>query len=98
MVLVGQNTILVDGVAVGSSRAIAEIDRVTQVDELGRLLASKRALWLAVQPNKPFPGECVLMVDQGVPAIVVKSVFHTAVRAGYPRVSFMVRKLSAQGS
>jgi hypothetical protein len=97
LVSVSQGIILVDGVPAGSSRAIAESGRLSRLDELAQILESKRALWLSVQPKKPFPGECVLMIDQDVPAVVVKSVFHTAVRAGYPRVSFMVKKLPRGG-
>ena len=36
-------------------------------------LRNKRELWKQVQPNKPFPGVCILQVDQNVPALVVKS-------------------------
>ena len=64
-----------------------------KVDELFNMLRSKRELWKQVQPNKPFPGVCILQVDQNVPALVVKSVFQTAAFAGYPNVSFMVGKL-----
>jgi biopolymer transport protein ExbD len=93
MVAVSHGTILVDGVAAGSAREAAETGRLTRIDELGKILEQKRALWRTVQPNKPFPGVCVLQIDQDVPAIVVKSVFATVVRAGYPEVSFMVRHL-----
>jgi hypothetical protein len=93
MVSVGQGTILVDGIAAGSARAIVEGGRMTRLDELGHLLEQKRALWKSVQPNKPFPGVVVLQIDHDVPAVVVKSVFQTAVSAGYPSVSFMVQKL-----
>ena len=58
------------------------------------MLEAKRALWLSVAAARPFPGVCVLMIDQDVPAVVVKSVFMTAARAGYPEVSFMVKKLA----
>jgi len=98
IVSVSHGAILVDGVAAGSARAVDEAGRLTRIDELERALTQKRSLWLSVQPNKPFPGECVLMVDGDVPAIVVKSVFLTATRAGYPRVSFMVKKLPGAGS
>ena len=37
------------------------------------------------------------MIDQDVPAVVVKSVFMTATRAGYPKVGFMVKKLDRAG-
>jgi len=93
MVSVDHGTILVDGVAAGSARDIVSTGRVTRIDELGRILAQKRALWREVQPNKPFPGICLLQIDQEAPALVVKSVFDTVVHAGYPEVSFMVRKL-----
>ena len=93
MVSVHRGTIQVDGVAAGATRDIVSSGRLTRIDDLGRILAEKRALWHAVQPKKPFPGIVVLQIDQDVPALVVKSVFDTAVHAGYPNVSFMVRKL-----
>ncbi|AUX42012.1 hypothetical protein SOCE26_034370 [Sorangium cellulosum] len=93
MVAVNGNQILVDGALAGSTRAIEELGRLQKIDELFNLLKNKRELWKQVQPNKPFPGVCILQVDQNVPALVVKSVFQTAAFAGYPNVSFMVGKL-----
>lgn len=93
MVAVNGNQILVDGSLAGSTRAIEELGRMQKIDELFTLLKNKRELWKQVQPNKPFPGVCILQVDQNVPALVVKSVFQTAAFAGYPNVSFMVGKL-----
>ena len=93
MVAVSGNQILVDGVQAGSTRAVEELGRLQKIDELFTVLKSKRELWKQVQPNKPFPGVCVLQIDSGVPALVVKSVFQTAAFAGYPNVSFMVGKL-----
>ncbi|WP_437602834.1 ExbD/TolR family protein [Sorangium sp. So ce590] len=93
MVAVNGNQILVDGALAGSTRAIEELGRLQKIDELFNLLKNKRELWKQVQPNKPFPGVCILQVDQDVPALVVKSVFQTAAFAGYPNVSFMVSKL-----
>jgi biopolymer transport protein ExbD len=93
MVAVNGNQILVDGALAGSTRAIEELGRLQKIDELFNLLKNKRELWKQVQPNKPFPGVCILQVDQNVPALVVKSVFQTAAFAGYPNVSFMVTKL-----
>ncbi|KYF57809.1 adventurous gliding motility protein AglS [Sorangium cellulosum] len=93
MVAVNGNQILVDGALAGSTRAIEELGRLQKIDELFNLLKNKRELWKQVQPNTPFPGVCILQVDQNVPALVVKSVFQTAAFAGYPNVSFMVSKL-----
>lgn len=93
MVAVNGNQILVDGTLAGSTRAIEELGRLQKIDELFNLLKNKRELWKQVEPNKPFPGVCILQVDQNVPALVVKSVFQTAAFAGYPNVSFMVTKL-----
>src|SRR4051812_7370048 len=93
MVAVNGNQILVDGVQAGSTRSIEELGRLQKIDELFNLLRSKRELWKQVQPNKPFPGVCILQVDGAVSALVVKSVFQTAAFAGYPNVSFMVGKL-----
>jgi len=97
MVAVNGNQILVDGVLAGSTRAIEELGRMQKIDELFNLLKNKRELWKQVQPNKPFPGVCILQVDQNVPALVVKSVFQTAAFAGYPNVSFMVARLPKGG-
>jgi biopolymer transport protein ExbD len=97
MVAVNGNQILVDGSLAGSTRAIEELGRLQKIDELFNILKNKRELWKTVQPNKPFPGVCILQVDVDVPAIVVKSVFQTAAFAGYPNVSFMVGKLPKSG-
>ena len=93
LIVVNGNQVLVDGVLAGSTRAIEELGRMQKIDELFTLLKAKRELWKQVQPNKPFPGACVLQVDKEIPAIIVKSVFQTAAFAGYPYVSFMVGKL-----
>lgn len=93
MVAVNGNQILVDGALAGSTRAVEELGRMQKIDELFNLLKNKRELWKQVSPNKPFPGVCILQVDQNVSALVVKSVFQTAAFAGYPNVSFMVGKL-----
>jgi biopolymer transport protein ExbD len=93
MVAVNGNQILVDGALAGSTRAVEELGRMQKIDELFNILKNKRELWKQVQPNKPFPGVCILQVDQNVSALVVKSVFQTAAFAGYPNVSFMVGKL-----
>ena len=93
MVAVNGNQILVDGALAGSTRAVEELGRMQKIDELFTILKNKRELWKQVQPNKPFPGVCILQVDQNVPALVVKSVFQTAAFAGYPNVSFMVGRL-----
>jgi biopolymer transport protein ExbD len=93
MIAVNGNQILVDGTLAGSTRAIEELGRLQRIDELFTLLKNKRELWKQLQPQKPFPGVCVLQVDQNVPALFVKSVFQTAAFAGYPNVSFMVGTL-----
>ncbi|MEZ4440714.1 MAG: biopolymer transporter ExbD [Polyangiaceae bacterium] len=95
MVAVNGNQVLVDGTLAGSTRAIEDLGRMQKVDELFDLLKRKRELWKSFHPNKPFPGVCILQVDENVPALVVKSVFQTAAYAGYPNISFMVRKRGA---
>ncbi len=89
--------ILVDGTPAGSVRAIEDANRLQKVEELFDILKSKRELWTQTQPNKPFPGVCILQVDQKVKALIVKSVFQTAAYAGYPNVSFMVRRRGGEG-
>jgi biopolymer transport protein ExbD len=92
VVAVNGNQVLVDGQLAGSTRAIEEVGRLQKVDQLFEILRRKRELWESFHPNKRFPGVAILQIDQAVPALVVKSVFQTAAFAGYPQVSFMVRK------
>jgi len=94
MVAVNGNQVLVDGQLAGSTRAIEDVGRMQKVDELFDLLKRKRELWKSFHPQKEFPGVAILQVDQEVPTLVVKSVFQTAAYAGYPNISFMVRKRS----
>jgi len=97
MVAVNGNQVLVDGTLAGSTRAIEDVGRMQKVDELFDLLKRKRELWKSFHPNKEFPGVAILQVDQEVPTLVVKSVFQTAAYAGYPNISFMVRKRAKAG-
>ena len=76
------------------SRSSAACRRSTSSSTCSRASASSGS---RSSPNKPFPGVCILQVDQDVPALVVKSVFQTAAFAGYPNVSFMVGKLPKSG-
>jgi len=92
MVAVNGNQVLVDGSLAGSTRAIEDLGRMQKIDELFDLLKRKRELWKSFHPNKPFPGVAILQVDENIPSLVVKSVFQTAAFAGYPNISFMVRK------
>jgi biopolymer transport protein ExbD len=98
MVAVNGNQVLVDGTLAGSTRAIEDVGRMQKVDELFDLLKRKRELWKSFHPNKEFPGVAILQVDQDVPTLVVKSVFQTAAYAGYPNISFMVRKRAKAGT
>ena len=97
MVAVNGNQVLVDGQLAGSVRAIEDQGRMGKIDELFELLKRKRELWKSFHPSKPFPGVAILQVDENVPALVVKSVFQTAAYAGYPNISFMVRKRAKPG-
>jgi biopolymer transport protein ExbD len=97
MVAVNGNQVLVDGQLAGSTRAIEDLGRMQKIDELFDLLKRKRELWKSFHPNKPFPGVAILQVDQEIPSLVVKSVFQTAAYAGYPNISFMVRKRGKPG-
>jgi biopolymer transport protein ExbD len=97
MVAITGTQILVDGIPAGSTRSIEEANRLQKIDELFNVLKAKRELWTQVNPNAPFEGICVLQVDRRVSALVVKSVFQTAAYAGYPNVSFMVKKRASEG-
>jgi len=94
MVTVNGTQVMVDNELAGSTRAIVDLGRMQKIDELFDMLKRKRELWKSFHPDKPFPGVAILQVDEEVPALVVKSVFQTAAYAGYPNISFMVRKRS----
>ncbi len=94
MVTVNGTQVMVDNELAGSTRAIVDLGRMQKIDELFDMLKRKRELWKSFRPDKPFPGVAILQVDEEVPALVVKSVFQTAAYAGYPNISFMVRKRS----
>jgi biopolymer transport protein ExbD len=94
MVAITGTQILVDGIPAGSTRTIEEAARLQRVEELTNILRSKRELWKQINPTKEFPGVAILQVDKNVQALVVKSVFQTAALAGYPNISFMVRRQS----
>jgi biopolymer transport protein ExbD len=93
LIVVSGGQILVDGAFAGTARSVMENGRFQKIDELDKVLRRKRELYQQVQPGKKFPGACTLAIDDDVPAVVVKSVFQTAAFAGYPNVSFMVKKL-----
>jgi hypothetical protein len=93
MVVVSRGQILVDGLFAGSIRDAEELGRAQKIDELYDLLRNRRELFRQVQPTKPFPGACILAIDEGVPASAVKSVFQTAAYAGFPNVSSLVKRL-----
>jgi biopolymer transport protein ExbD len=97
MVAVNCNQVLVDGQLAGSTRAVEDVGRMQKIDELFDLLKRKRELWRSFHPQKEFPGVAILQVDQEVSTLVVKSVFQTAAYAGYPNISFMVRKRAKVG-
>jgi biopolymer transport protein ExbD len=92
VVAVTQGQILVDGVPAASTPAIVHDARLTRIDALFDQLRSKRKLWRQLHPSEEFPGVVVLQIDRQVPSLVVKSAFQTAAYAGYPNVSFLVKK------
>jgi len=93
IVSVGSDGLRVDGAPAGAARALGGAEGARRIDEVFDLLAAKRVMWKMVRPDRDFPGVVVLQIDQDVPASIVKSVFHTAVLAGYPHVSFMTMQL-----
>ena len=92
VVAVTQRQILLDGVSAGSSVEVLQGGRLTRLDALFNQLKAKRELWRQLNPGQEFPGVVVLQIDRAVPSLVVKSAFQTAAYAGYPNVSFLVRK------
>ena len=92
IVAVDGRQVLVDGVLAGTTRDVEAFGRVETLSPLLAMLRAKRDLWRAVQPGRPHPGTCILQIDVATEALVVKSVFQTAAAAGFPHVSFLVRR------
>lgn len=92
VVAVTQRQILLDGVPAASTVDLLQAGRLTRLDGLFNQLKAKRELWRQLNPGRDFPGVVVLQIDRSVPALVVKSAFQTAAYAGYPNVSFLVKR------
>jgi hypothetical protein len=84
--------LLGDGSAAGDTESIVSAGRLTRVDELYGALKNKRELWKQLNPGAEFPGTVILQIDRSVSSLVVKSACQTAAYAGYPNVSFLVKK------
>jgi hypothetical protein len=95
LVTVTGTEILVDGVPAGDPAAVVAARRPQRIDALFNLMRSKKELWRRMRPQGEFPGVVVLEIDGDMPSLIVKSVFQTCVFAGYPSVSFMVRRLDS---
>lgn len=93
MISIVGSQIRVDGAVAGSTRGVLDSGRLQKIDELHGILKNKREMWKQIHPQESFPGVVIMQVDYRVPALVVKSVFQTAARAGYPNVSFMVGEI-----
>jgi hypothetical protein len=82
----------VDGSPVAETDDIVAGGRLTRLDDLFNVLKNKRELWKELNPGAEFPGVVQLEVERNVPALVVKSAFQSAAYAGYPQVSFVVKR------
>jgi hypothetical protein len=91
-VTVANGEVFVDGVAVGSVRALAAAEAPQPLPDLTSMLKAKRDLWLTVT-GRSAPRQCLLQIDADVTAQVVKSVVAATAAAGFPDIGFMVRPL-----
>ena len=91
VVSVTRGQVILDGVVLGNTHAIELSGRVAVLDGLTDALTAKRRMWTQLNPTRPPPGAVALDMDQDTPAVVVKSVFLTCTRAGYPDISLLVR-------
>ena len=92
-ITVAKGQILLDGVGVGTTRSI---ERIQNIEDLSAALRAKRETWKQLHPEKPFPGAIILQLDQDTSSVVVKSLFSTSAKAGYPAISFMVDRAPAE--
>jgi hypothetical protein len=85
--------VLLDGVDVGSTDAIADAGRLRRVDGLYEALMRRRQ---EQRLERGVRERAVLIhAASDMPAIVVKSVFQTAAFAGYDEVSFVLPEAGA---
>lgn len=92
LVALTSRQILLDGVPAASTEQVLSRGRLMRLDGLFEQLKAKRELWQQLHPAQEFPGVVVLQVDRQMPSLAVKSAFQTAAYAGYPNVSFLVKK------
>ena len=92
LVVVTANQLLVDGVPVENSREVLRGERLTLVPELVDQLRAKRDFWRQIYAGRPAPDVIVVMADRAVPVLVIKSVVQSAAAAGFPAVSFGVKR------
>ena len=89
VLVLDDNTVLLDGAEVARTTGIAESGRIQKVDGLYAALKERRIVY----PSRDT--SLLLFVSPGASAVVVKSVFQTAVFAGYSDVQFLVRPSDA---
>lgn len=95
MVVVSTSQVRLNGDLVEGTTTTLDAGGVRKLDVLFEGLVAIKRQWRSLNPNgKPFHGICLLQIDEAVPAHVVKSVFRTVTLAGYPDVSFVVRRRS----
>lgn len=97
VVEVRDHQILVNGQPAGSTVPIEQADRLQRIDEEFTVLKGIRERWKVAHPGQDFSGQLTLRLPPETPALVLKSVFMTAVFAGYPNLGFMVERLPRPG-
>jgi biopolymer transport protein ExbD len=92
IVVVKDGAMWVNGRYVGSTDESQASSKVVRFEPLLAELKHQREISKLLRPNAPAPTAVVLDIEAKTPAAVVKSVYLTASRAGYPEVSLMVEK------
>lgn len=86
MVRIHDGAVELDGVSLARTEGI---DRIQRIEPLYGALQRRRHEEMASPSGAP-PGRLLLAIDAAERAVVVKSVFQTAVFAGYPDVAFLL--------
>lgn len=90
VVTVKQGAIWLDGRYVGATDDAEATGRVARFGPLADHLRAQHELARTLRPDGVAPSVVVLDVDQDTPAVVVKSLYLTVAKAGYPDVSLLV--------
>jgi hypothetical protein len=90
-VLITGRDLFLEGERIESSFAIIDANAIASLHVLAERLTAAKRQWLRDHPNELFDGRIRYWVDSRIPILVLKSVFRTAARSGYPTIDVVAK-------